>query len=135
MSEQTETREPIVSEWGGFPNYECPIVLANGKRCEFATLEADLIAAHLDPRWGPHKETEAAAPVIQPLSDDERAELLALREEVPQLKTALSTTKGQLTRATNKLAKLDDASDAPPSEPVGDDDADDTDDDTEAEGA
>lgn len=136
MSEHTQTpREPIVTEWAGFPNYECPVTLSDGARCGFSTLDQGLARQHLDPRWGPHRETESAAPVIQPVSTDERAELLALREERDALKTALSTTKGQLTRATNKLANLT-ASDPEPSEPVADDDADDDDDTTdENEGA
>lgn len=133
MSEQIDTREPVVTEWAGFPNYECPVVLPNGTRCQFATLEADLIAAHLDPRWGPHKEADAVAPVTQPVSEDERAELLALRDENATLKTSLSTTKGQLTRATNKLANLT-TSDPEPTEPETDEDATDTDDATD-EGA
>jgi hypothetical protein len=134
MSEQTDTREPVVTEWGGIPNYECPVVLTNGTRCQFATLDADLITAHLDPRWGPHKQSDAVAPVTQPVSEDERAELLALRDENATLKTSLSSTKGQLTRATNKLANLT-TSDPEPTEPVEDEDATDADDDTESEGA
>lgn len=102
-----QSREPIESMWGAIPNYECPIVLPSGDRCGFASLDYALAVQHLDPRFGAHRVTAAenVPPVAPTVTDEERAELVALREENDTLKRELTTTKGQLTKAKNQLDK------------------------------
>lgn len=115
MSDEQQSREPIVSEWAGYPNYECPILIETGSvdgwatfaRCQFSTLDESAMRTHLDPKWGPHKVVADAAivPVLDPLANDERAELETLRTRVDDLQRELTTTKGQLTKAKNQLEK------------------------------
>jgi hypothetical protein len=111
--DDNDPRAPIDGEYGGpfgeVPWYGCPF-----PGCRFDTLDRAAMEEHLDPVRGAHPEpVDSAAVPAEPVSVDERAELLALREENAALREEaeraerrVSRAKGEATRAKNQLAEL-----------------------------
>ena len=97
MAETDITREPIEKDWRGFTVYACPF-----PDCAFDTDNRATMLAHLDPASGKHPEIVYPEAPTSTLTDDEHAELLALREEVTMLRGENRTLKGKVTRLSKQ---------------------------------